>query len=481
MAESLKEKTAKGLFWGALNSGTTQLLNLVIGIFLGRLISPAEYGIVGVLNIFTLIAGNLQSSGFSQGLINLKSPQARDYNSVFWFNILAGFVLYVVLFASAPLIASYFRQPCLVPLSRLVFLSFVISSFGIAHGAYMTKNMMNREIAIIGAIALVCSGSIAIVLAFLGFSYWSLAWQQIVYIAVLNLGRYWFTPWHPSFHFTFEPVKRMFGFSVKVLITNIINTVSNNILTLVFGRLYPIKAVGDFTQAYKWDSMANSFVANAIGQVAQPVLASVHEERGRAVRVFRKMMRFTAFISFPLLFGLALVAKEFIVLALTEKWLVSVPLLQILCISGAVMPLCTLLSNMILSKGRSNIFFGCTFCLGVVQIVLMLAIWPLGIRTMVMTYTALNLLWLFVWHVFTRRLTGYTLLSFLSDILPFALSALGVMVLTGLLTRSISSLILLLTARILLSALLYYVVMRLARVKILDECTSFVLQKIRKR
>ena len=139
MAENLKEKTIKGLFWGAMNSGTTQLLNLVIGISLGRLIGPAEYGIVGVLNIFTLIAGNLQSSGFSQGLVNLKSPQASDYNSVFWFNILSSFGIYAVLFLLLRSSRHTFMTPNMTKLARFVFLSFVISSFGIAHNAYMTK------------------------------------------------------------------------------------------------------------------------------------------------------------------------------------------------------------------------------------------------------------------------------------------------------------------------------------------------------
>ena len=477
MAESLKEKTAKGLFWGALNSGTTQLLNLVIGIFLGRLISPAEYGIVGVLNIFTLIAGNLQSSGFSQGLINLKSPQARDYNSVFWFNILAGFVLYVVLFASAPLIASYFRQPCLVPLSRLVFLSFVISSFGIAHGAYMTKNMMNREIAIIGAIALVCSGSIAIVLAFLGFSYWSLAWQQIVYIAVLNLGRYWFTPWHPSFHFTFEPVKRMFGFSVKVLITNIINTVSNNILTLVFGRLYPIKAVGDFTQAYKWDSMANSFVANAIGQVAQPVLASVHEERGRAVRVFRKMMRFTAFFSFPAMFGLAIVSREFILVTIGKQWVDAIPLLQMLCIGGAFVPFYTVYQNVALGNGRSDVYMRCNVMQIVLQIGIIALFYQYGINKMVMAYTLFTIAWLMVWQFAAHRIIGVRFSAVMKDVLPSLLVASGVMTATYFATCLIASPALLLAVRIVIAALLYAGIAKLLRMEMMEEAVKWVERK----
>ena len=156
--ETLKEKTAKGLFWGAVNNGATQVLNIIIGIFLARLLSPGDYGLVGMLSIFTAIAGNLQSSGFSTAIVNMRQPSANDYNAVFWFNVLTSVAIYAVLFLSAPLIASYFRQPCLVGLSRFIFLSFVIASFGIAHNAYMFKNMMNRELAAVGVAALVITG-----------------------------------------------------------------------------------------------------------------------------------------------------------------------------------------------------------------------------------------------------------------------------------------------------------------------------------
>ena len=479
MAESLKEKTTRGLFWGAMNSGTTQLLNLIIGIFLGRLISPAEYGIVGVLTIFTLLAGNLQSSGFSQGLVNLKAPQASDYNSVFWFNILASFVIYTVLFFAAPLIAAYIHEPCLIELSRFVFLSFVISSFGIAHSAYMTKNMMNREIAIIGAIALVCSGAVAITLAFLGFSYWSLAWQQIIYIAVLNLGRYYFVPWRPSFHFTFEPVKRMFSFSVNVLITNIINTVSNNILTLLFGGLYPMKAVGDFSQANKWNTMGNSFVANAVGQVAQPVLASVNEERGREVRVFRKMMRFTAFLSFPAMFGLAIVSREFILLTIKEQWIDAIPLLQMLCIGGAFVPFYTMYQNVAISNGRSDIYMCCKVLQIVFQLGIIALFYQWGINSMVMFYTLFIIVWLLVWQFAAHRIIGVRLWEVVKDVFPSMFVAAGVMSVTYFVTSFIEHLALLLIARIIIAALLYAAIMKMLRMEMMEEMMKWVKEKKR--
>ena len=311
MGDNLKERTAKGLFWGVLNNGTTQVLNILIGIFLGRLLSPEDYGIVGVLTIFTVIAGNLQSSGFTQGLVNLKAPTARDYNSVFWFNVLASVSIYVILFLAAPLIARFFHEPRLVNVSRFVFLGFFISSFGIAHNAYMLKNMMNRELAIVGLVALVISGTAGIIMAFRGWAYWSLACQQIIYITMLNIGRYYYVPWRPQLKIDFGPVREMFSFSIKILFTNIINTLSQHLLTFIFGRLFTIKDVGNYSQANNWNSKANLFVSGAIGQVAQPVLVEASTDKERQRRVFRQLLRFAAFLSFPIMLGLTLVGHEF--------------------------------------------------------------------------------------------------------------------------------------------------------------------------
>ena len=209
MTEDLKEKTAKGLMWGAIANGGTQVLNLLIGIVLANLLLPSDYGIVGLLTIFTVLAASLSSSGFANGLIN-KSPSDNDYNSVFWFNVTVSIVCYVILFCCAPLIARFFHQPILVPLSRFVFLCFIITASGMSYNAYMVKNMMNREIAIISLLALVISGAVGIVLAWLDKGVWSLAWQQMIYILVTNLGRYWYVPWHPRFRFDPAPIKELF-------------------------------------------------------------------------------------------------------------------------------------------------------------------------------------------------------------------------------------------------------------------------------
>ena len=178
--QNLKEKTAQGLFWAFLSSGGMQLLNLIIGIFLARLLSPGEYGIVGMLAIFTLLAGNLQDSGFGVALVNIKDIKHNDYNSVFWFNVGISLLLYLILYLCAPLIAKFFHQPCLVSLSRFVFLGFIIASLCISPNAMLVRNLKMKEKAITSLSALLISGPVAVVMALKGVSYWSLAPQQVL-------------------------------------------------------------------------------------------------------------------------------------------------------------------------------------------------------------------------------------------------------------------------------------------------------------
>lgn len=472
---TLKEKTAQGLLWGGLNSGIQQLVGLAFGIVLGRLLSPSDYGMMAMISIFSLVATALQDSGFRTALTNIEHPKHEDYNSVFWFNIIMASSLYVILFLAAPLIGEYYHTPRVVPLCRYAFLSIVIASFGTAQSAYLFKHLRAKQQAEAGALAVILSSLTGVGMAFAGMAYWSLATQGLVYVGINTLLQWHFSPWRPSIHgITFAPVRRMFRFSCKILATTIMTHVNNNVLNILLGHYFTPRDTGNYNQAYQWNTKCYSLVQSMVAQVAQPVLVSLNGEEGRQKDVFRKMMRFTAFITFPLLFGFGLVAKEFIVTAIGEKWLASAQLIQILCISGATMPLSTLFSNMIISKGRSGTFFWCTFTLGLVQIATMIMIWPMGIRTMVIAYTLLNTSWLLVWLFFVRRLIGYGYWMFFCDVMPFALAAAGVMGVAYVATMPLSNMIALLISRFIIAVVLYYVVMKIARVKILAECERFV-------
>ena len=472
---TLKEKTAQGLLWGGLNSGIQQLVGLAFGIVLGRLLSPSDYGMMAMISIFSLVATALQDSGFRTALTNIEHPKHEDYNSVFWFNIIMASSLYVILFLAAPLIGEYYHTPRVVPLCRYAFLSIVIASFGTAQSAYLFKHLRAKQQAEAGALAVILSSMTGVGMAFAGMAYWSLATQGLVYVGINTLLQWHFSPWRPSIHgITFAPVRRMFRFSCKILATTIMTHVNNNVLNILLGHYFTPRDTGNYNQAYQWNTKCYSLVQSMVAQVAQPVLVSLNGEEDRQKDVFRKMMRFTAFITFPLLFGFGLVAKEFIVTAIGEKWLASAQLIQILCISGATMPLSTLFSNMIISKGQSGTFFWCTFTLGLVQIATMVLIWPMGIRTMVIAYTLLNTSWLLVWLFFVRRLIGYGYWMFFCDVMPFALAAAGVMGVAYVATMPLSNLIALLISRFIIAVVLYYAVMKIARVKILAECERFV-------
>ena len=357
----------------------------------------------------------------------------------------------------------------------------------------MTKNMMNREIAIVNFCALVCSGTVAVILAFKGYSYWSLAWQQIVNATALVIGRFFFVKWRPSLKIDFSPIRRTWKFAMNILVTMIINTVNNNILTFIFGKLFTKtpEVVGNFFQAFKWNTMAYQLVSGSIDQVAQPVLVEVRNEEqansqqptanSQEIRVFRKMLRFTAFLAFPAMFGLALVANEFILSTIGPKWEACVPILRILCIGGAFMPFYSLYKNLVISQGRSDINMWLNISQIALQLVLIFLTYQEGIETVVAAYTILNILWLLVWQIYAKKMIGVRLWDVLKDTIPFALISMAIMMLVWWTTKSIDNNYLLLAVRIVLATILYAVVMKLLKVKMMEDCVKFIKGKKVKR
>lgn len=487
--ESLKEKTAKGLFWGGMNNGIQQLLGFVFGILLARKLDPSDYGLIAMITIFSLIATALQNSGFSTALVNQKEQKASDYNAVFWFNILMGGTIYLILFFSAPLIADYYHEPRLVALCRYAFIGLLFSCSGVAQAAYLFKNLRAKQLAKASIIATLVSSTIAVVMAWMGCSYWSLATQTNLFILISTLLRWHYSDWRPSLHVDFSFIRKSFPFSVKILISDVLTHVNNNVMNILLGRYYSPHDTGNYNQAYQWNNKCTSLVQGMVKQVDQAVLVSVRDDRERQLAVLRKLVRFAAFISFPLLLGFGIIAKEFIVLAIGEKWLVSAEYLQWLCVCGAIAPISVLLADLVISKGKSGTFMGCTLALGLLEILAMLLLYPYGISMMVKAYVAINLIWLFVWFFFVRRLTAYTLLMFLKDIVPFAFAAVAVMQFTRYFTAYVAdsllfignyaTLWLLLVSRVVLAALLYFLVMKAAHAKILDETLHFFTNKLK--
>lgn len=398
MTQSLKEKTARGLLWGGLSNGVQQILNLVFGIFLARMLTPADYGMVGMLSVFTVIATALQESGFTAALVNKRETRHEDYNAVFWFSIGMSLCLYILLFACAPLITDFYHKPELTPLARYLFLGFVLSGMGTAHSAWLFKHLMVKQRTISQITALVISGCVGMTMAYNGFSYWSIATQNLVYVTVTTLFYWYFASWTPSININLRPLRSMLGFSSRILVTNMFSHVNYNMFSIILGRYYPTRDVGFYDQAYKWSSMGGLFILGMINSVAQPVLAEVANDRKRQQHIFRKLMIFTIAVSFPLMLGIGLMAEELVNLFLTDKWTGTIPLLRLLCISGAFVPITNLYQQLLISRGRSDLYMWGVIIEGILILICLLLASPYGVENMLKAYVCLYIGYVGVWH-----------------------------------------------------------------------------------
>jgi O-antigen/teichoic acid export membrane protein len=479
--ETLKEKTAKGLMWGGLSNGLQQLLGLAFGIVLARRLSQADYGMIGMLAIFSAIAACMQEGGFIAALNRKETVTQRDYSAVFWTSLLTSVCFYLLFWLAAPLIAWFYDEPRLVSLARYSFLSFLFVSLSIAPRAYIFRNMMVRQSSIISLVSMALSGVVGIIMAYQGYAYWGLATQNIVFTLSLSVLYYWFSGWRPSLHIDLRPVKQLIGFSSKLIVTNIVTAANANILSVLLGRYYDAAEVGNFTQASKWNTMGHSLITNMLYSIAQPVLTKTEGDRQRQKNVFRKLLRFTAFISFPAMLCLALISEEFIVILITEKWLASAHILRILCLAGAVMPVSYLFSNLLVSRGRSGTYMWCSIGLCIAQLAGIALCVPYGISSMVVVFAAVNIVWAGVWFHFSHREIGLTAVEAFRDVAPYALLSAAIVYAVYLLTTGIGNLYVCLAVKVLAVAVAYCAALWLLGSTIFRESIKFVKLRFKGR
>lgn len=478
MAEtSLREKAARGFLWGGLNNGLVQIIGALFGIVILRHLAPDDYGKISMLMVFPALASILQESGFTAALCNLKEPTHRDYNAVFWFNIGVSALLYGALFFCAPLIARFYNDPTLLPLSRYLFLGFFISSWGTVQRAYLFIHLMNKESCIIALTSLVLSNTVGLLMVLAGFSYWGLATQNILFILIVAVMNWWYSPWRPTLHIDMAPVRKMFGFSSKLLFTNIINTLSSQAFSFLLGKFYGDYTAGIYGNARKWDDMCANTINGMVTGVALPVLSKVRDERERYRQVFRKMLRFVSFVSFPCMLGMGFVAREFLLVVVGPKWEASAELLSMFSIYGAIFPLMTLYGQMVIGQGKSQINMWCTIGLSSLILIGLWALHPFGVHTMVCYFIALNALWLLVWQFFTLRLIRLSFWHAFCDVAPFLLLSVGSMAVAWTATRTIENIYLLLAGKIAITVLCYVGILWILRARILRESIDYFLHK----
>lgn len=481
MKENLKDSAAKGFFWAAMSNGTQQLVTLAVGIVLARLLAVADYGMVAMLSVFSVLAGCLQESGFVSALCVRKEARHEDFNAVFWFNVSVGAFVYLLLFFAVPFVAAFNHTPELTPIGRVMFAGFVVSSTGTAHSAYLFRHLMVRQRTSAQVVASMVSGVAGIGTALSGWGCWSLVVLDLTYKTVNTVMLWCFSPWRPALPVSLRPAFEMFGFSSRLLLTNVLGVLNGQLLQALLGHFYSPHRLGHYSQAGKWSNMGTQFLTGMIANVAQPVLAQVNDAADRQLRVFRKMLRFTAFMSFPLLLGLALVAPDFILITIGPKWRECVPYLQTLCVGSAFVPLCQTFSNLLISRGRSDYFMlsSCGFL--VLQLVAVVVLYRRGMPALVFAVAALNVAWLPVWYAFARRLVRLTVGQLLADIVPFLCAALLALSAAAAAASLVSGLWASLSVKVAVAAVVYAATMHLSGAEIWRESLQFFMRRLRRR
>ena len=420
MEKTLKQKTAQALVWTLVDKFGQQLLAFAVGLVLARFyLSPDDYGLMGMIAIFTALGGILLDGGFSNALVRKKEVNQADLSSVFYFNLGAGIILYILLFFAAPLIADFYNQPQLIAVTRVAALPFLINPFTLIQWVNLTRKLNFKVITIIGFISLFCSATVSLSLAMNGFGVWALVYQNITFLFVRTVCFWVYTSWRPSWLFDKQCIKGLWGFSSNILMISVLNTVFNNLYTAIIGRFYPLRDVGYYAQADKLSTLSGFTLNSALQNATYPVLSQISDEEERLQRATRKIMRVSAFIVLPALFGLSAVAKPLVQLLLTDKWIAIVPYLQKLAIAWVFIIFMNLHNNVLFVRNKAGtaLYLEC----GKKSLILLSALVaiPLNLSIAVTCLLAAYIVGFVVSAIVVARQANYSLFCQIKDIFPY--------------------------------------------------------------
>ena len=420
---TLKEKTAKGLSWGFIDSLSNTGITAIISIILARILSPEEFGLIGMIAIFIALGNSLMDSGFSGALIRKESVDNKDLSTVFYTNLALSVIIYGFLYFMAPAIAGFLDTEILCELIRVLGLSVIVVSFTQVQKVNFTRKIDFKTQAIISFIAAIASGVISIWMALEGFGVWSLVAQQLSRQAVISILLWIFSNWKPSLTFSVESFKEMFSFGSKLLACSLISVIWSEIYSIVIGKMYNPVSVGYYTRAEKFKSLVTSNIGQVVQRVGYPIMSSLQNEPERQVRVFRRVMRLTILLAGSLVMGLIGCAESMIEVLIGAKWLPAAEYLRIIGLSGLFLPLILVSVNIFNANGNSNK----TLMLEIIKIALAVIPVTLGIffdiKMLLWGMVAVTFVTYLIHAAFIAKEIDYPVWLQLKDIIPFIVAA----------------------------------------------------------
>ncbi|MDY0222512.1 MAG: lipopolysaccharide biosynthesis protein [Desulfobacterium sp.] len=413
---SLKQKSVKGVAWNLTELIGHQGIRFVLGVMLARLLTPADFGLVGMITVFFAVAQVFVSGGFGQAYIQKKHVSDVDANTVFFTNLAVSFGVYGILWLAAPAIAGFYEQPLLVDLTRVMGLVVIINAFNIIQMAQVTRAVDFKRKTKITLTATMASGVAGVAAAYYGLGVWSLVIQQMANRVFTTVGLWMTTRWMPRLQFSRESFKSLFSFGAWVLAAGIIKTIFDNIYVLTIGKFFPVAELGFYSKAKQFQAMAAHQIAGAVGAVAFPVLSQLQDEKLRLKQGVRKFLTHSLAFTAPILVTLMVVAEPFVRLLLTDKWAPMIPYLQLLCIAGFLYPIHLVNVQVLQAQGRSDLNFRLTVIKNSLRIINIAVMYRFGVAAIIMGEVLLSFFALVINTYYTRHLIGYGLLEQFADI-----------------------------------------------------------------
>lgn len=437
---SLKEKTVKGVFWSSVDRFSSQGIQFIFSILIARLLLPSDYGTVAMLNIFLAISQTFIDSGFGTALIRKIDRTEEDFSTVFYFNIAAALAFYGILWFTAPYIADFYDIPLLKDITRVVALTLVFGSFSGIQSAKLSIAIDFRSRAIISITVTLVTGALGLWMAYSGYGVWALVMQSVVSSLLRTILLWAFVRWMPKLVFSWKSFKELFSFGSKLLASGLLDTAYNNIYTLVIGKVFSSSALGVYSRADSLAQYPSSNITSVLQGVTFPVLSSIQNEPGRLASAYKKFIRLSAFVVFPLMIGLSAVADPLIRLVLTDKWEGAIYLLQIICFAMMWYPVHAINLNLLQVEGRSDYFLKLEVIKKIQGVIVLCITIPLGLVAMCYGRVVSSVLSLAYNTYYTKKLIGYGFGSQMKDLLPVLLHSLVMGVIVWLIVHFLPSL-----------------------------------------
>ncbi|QKT15264.1 lipopolysaccharide biosynthesis protein [Limosilactobacillus reuteri] len=413
-----KLKFFSGFVWKFSERTMSQLVSFIVSIVLARILTPTDYGLVALVNVFIIIADVFVTSGFSSSLIQKKDANKTDFSSIFYCSLIFSIFVYLLVYITAPIIANFYHNNQLILILRVFALRLPISAFNSIQQAYVSRKLAFKKIFISTSFATIFSGIVGILLALRGFGVWALVFQYLINSLVETIVLFFQIPWHPQLLFSWKSTSKLLSYGWKILATDLLGQLFNQLRSLVIGRFYTPASLAYYNRGQQFPNILSNNIDVTITSVLFPAMSKYADDKQKLKAVVRRSIRTSTYILMPLMFGMAVVAKPMILLILTKKWINAVPFMQCLCISGAFGSINTANMQAIKASGRSDVLLKLELIKKPVYLVFLFASIRISVLAVAITMAMYSISAVFMNMFPNKKIINYSYGEQLRDIFP---------------------------------------------------------------